>query len=110
MISGEKCKLLKIYVSEDSEYEGHSLYNAILYKLKELGIAGVTVSRGIKGFGHSKTIHQAHLLDISPSLPIIIEAVDTEEKIEKALPVIKEMVNEGLIFVINVTVVKYGKR
>lgn len=109
METREKCKLLKIYVSEDSVYKGHNLYNAVVYKLKEMGIAGVTVTRGIEGYGKGKAVHAARILELSSSLPIIIEAADTAEKIEKVIPVMEEMVNEGLILVTDVEVIKYGK-
>ena len=109
MDTREKCKLLKIYVSEDSVYKGHNLYNAVVYKLKELGIAGVTVTRGIEGYGKGKAVHTTRILELSSSLPIIIEAADTAEKIEEAIPAMEEMVNEGLILVTDVEVLKYGK-
>lgn len=103
-----KCKLLKIYISEDSKYKGHSLYHALVLKLKEIGMAGVTVIRGIEGFGQEKRLHTTRILDLTLSLPIIVEVVDTPERIEKAIPVVKEMVNEGLIMLTDVNVIKYG--
>lgn len=109
MKPGDKCKILKIYVSEDSKYKGHNLYHAVLFKLKEMGIAGVTITRGIEGYGQNKTLHSARILDLSASLPIIIEAVDTAEQINKAIPAVEEIVNEGLIMVSDVHVIKYGK-
>lgn len=109
MKPGEKCQILKIYVSEDSKYKGHNLYSAVVFKLKEMGIAGTTVIRGIEGYGKGKAIHTTRILDLSSSLPIIIEAVDTAEQIEKAVPIIEEMVNEGLIMITDVNVIKYGK-
>jgi hypothetical protein len=102
------CKILKIYISEDSKYKGHSLYRGIVLKLADIGMAGVTVTRGIEGFGHEKRVHSTRILDISLKLPIIIEVVDTPEKIEQAIPMVQEMVNEGLILVTDVSVVKYG--
>ncbi|QCX33486.1 DUF190 domain-containing protein [Caloramator sp. E03] len=107
-ISG-KCKLLKIYLSEDSKYKGHNLYHALVLKLKEYGIAGVTVVRGIEGYGQEKRLHTARVMDLSLSLPIIVEVVDTAERIEKVLPIVKEMVNEGLMMITDVEVIKYGK-
>lgn len=103
-----KCKILKIYISEDSKYKGHNLYHALVLKLREIGMAGVTVTRGIEGFGQEKRLHTARILDLSLSLPIIVEVVDIPERIEKAIPVVKEMVNEGLIMVADVNVIKYG--
>lgn len=109
MKPGDKCQLLKIYVSEDSRFRGTGLYSAVVFKLKELGIAGVTVTRAIEGYGKGKAIHTTRILDLSASLPIIIEAIDTAENIQKVLPVISGMVNEGMIMVTDVNVIKYGK-
>jgi len=103
------CKILKIYISEDSRYEGQNLYHALVLKLREIGMAGVTVTRGIEGFGQGKRLHATRILDLSLSLPIIIEVVDLPERIEKALPIVEHMVNEGLVMVTDVAVVKYGK-
>lgn len=102
------CKMLKIYVNEDSRYKGHNLYHAVVLKLKEIGMAGVTVTRCLEGYGQKKAIHTTKILDLSSSLPIIIEVIDIPERIEKAIPVVKEMVNEGLIMLADVNVIKYG--
>lgn len=104
-----KCKLLKIYISEDSKYKSHNLYHALVLKLREMGMAGVTVTRGIEGFGQEKRLHTTRILDLTLSLPIIVEVVDIPERIEKAIPVVEGMVNEGLIMVTDVNVIKYGK-
>lgn len=103
-----KCKIMKIYISEDSRYKGHNLYHAVVFKLKELGMAGVTVTRGIEGYGKGRRLNTLRILDLSSSLPIIVEVIDIPERIEKAIPVVEEMVNEGLILVTDVTVIKYG--
>lgn len=104
-----KCKIMKIYISEDSMYKKHNLYHAIVFKLKELGMAGVTVTRGIEGYGQGKRLNTMRILELSSSLPIIVEVIDIPERIEKAIPVVEEMVNEGLIMVTDVNVIKYGK-
>lgn len=109
MALSKNCKIIKIYISEDSKYKGHSLYSAIVHRMAEVGMAGVTVTRGIEGFGLEKRIHSTRLLDISLKLPIIVEIIDTAEKIDVAIPLIKEMVNDGLILVTDVEVIKYGK-
>lgn len=103
-----KCKLLKIYVGELQRYEGKSLYHAIILKLRELGVVGATVSRGVEGYGVDKLIKKAGILDLSADLPMIIEVVDNEEKISAVLPVIAPMVSKGLIYVVDVDVIKYG--
>lgn len=104
-----KSQILKIYISEDSKYKGHNLYHAIVRKLAEVGMAGVTVTRGIEGFGLEKRVHRTSIVDLSLKLPIILEIIDTAEKINMAIPIVNEMVNEGLIIVTDVMVVKYGK-
>lgn len=101
-------KLLKIYVGETEKWKGKNLYHHLLLKLKEEGIAGVTVYRGLEGYGADKVLHSARILDISADLPMIIEAVDTEENIIKVLPLVKEMVPRGLVMVVDVEVIKYG--
>jgi uncharacterized protein len=108
MLSG-KCKLLKIYISEGSRYKSHNLTNALISEFKKIGMAGATVSRGIEGYGQSKSLHTMKVLDLSSSLPIIIELVDTFDKIDAAILVAKEMVNEGLIITAEVDVIKNGK-
>jgi len=105
----KECKILKIYISEDTKYKGHNLYHVLVQKLGEIGMAGVTVTRGIEGFGHEKRLHSTRLIDISLKLPVIIEVIDTQEKIDTALPIVTDMVNEGLILMTDVTVIKYGK-
>ncbi len=107
-ISGP-CRLVRIIINEDSIYKGHNLYHALVLKLRELDIAGVTVSRGIEGYGKGKRLQTARILDLSSDLPVIVEAVDTPERIEAVLPVIGEMVKEGLVMVSDVRVVQYGK-
>ncbi|MGE5633032.1 MAG: DUF190 domain-containing protein [Caulobacteraceae bacterium] len=102
-------KILKIYISEDSMYKGHNLYHALVRKFMEVGMAGVTVSRGIEGCGQDMKLHTTRALELSSSLPIIIDVVDIPERIEKVLPLVCEMVNEGLVLVTDVTVIKCGK-
>lgn len=109
MTLDSNCKLLKIYISEDSKYKGHNLYHALVRRFAEAGMAGVTVTRGLEGFGHEKRLHSTRILDISLKLPVIVEVVDTPEKIETAVTIATEMVNEGMVFVTDVQVIKYGK-
>ena len=110
MQTGEACEMLKIYVGDEARWEGHSLHTALLRKLKELGVAGVTVTRGIAGYGEGKAIHTERLLTLSDDLPIVLEAVDRKEKIQEVIPVLQEMVTEGLMLVTEVTVLHYGKK
>lgn len=105
----KNCKILKVYIREDAVYQGHSLYHALTQRLAEMGMAGVTVTRGIEGFGREKRISSSRILDLSFHLPIIIEIIDSPEKIEEAIPEIREMMEEGLLMTADVEVLKYGK-
>ncbi len=89
-------KRLRIYIGEQDRYRGKPFYEAIVYRLREERIAGATVFRGIEGFGAgSHVIHTANLLRFSTDLPIILEVVDNEEEIKKAVTIIKEMLEEA---------------
>ncbi|BBB92116.1 MAG TPA: DUF190 domain-containing protein [Methylomusa anaerophila] len=103
-----KYKLLKIYVGEMQSFAGKSLYHALVLKLREAGIAGATVSRGVEAYGAASIIKKVGILDLSADLPMIIEAVDTEEKIQAVLPAISAMVKQGLIFLADAEVIKHG--
>jgi PII-like signaling protein len=102
-----KGKILKIYIGETDKWNHQPLYHAIIKKLKKEGIAGATVLKGIEGFGLNSHIKSAHILQLSEDLPLIIEVVDKAEKIEKIIPDIKEMVDEGLITIEDVEVIKH---
>ena len=109
MKTGDKCKILKIYMGEDTKYRGRKLYTALMFKLKKMGIAGVTVVRGIEGYGKGKSVRSTRILDLSSNLPIVIEIIDTAEQIEKAIIVAQEMVKEGLIITSDIDVIRYGR-
>jgi PII-like signaling protein len=104
-----QAKLLRIYIGETDRWHGQPLYMAILLKAREMGLAGGTVFRGIAGYGANSVIHTANILRLSEDLPVVIEIVDTDEKIQAFLPVLDEMVKEGLILMREVEVVRYGK-
>jgi PII-like signaling protein len=97
-------KLLRIFIGENDRYEGHPLYEWIVRKAREHGLAGATVLRGIEGFGAHSRLHTAKVLRLSSDLPIVVEIVDTEEKIESFLPLIDDAVKEGLATVERVEV------
>ena len=103
----EKYKILRIYVNEDTKYNGHNLYHFLTLKLRDLGLKGVTVIRGIEGFGTDKVLHTTRILDLSFDLPIIIEVIDDENKINEALPEISQYVSKRLITITDVNVVKF---
>ena len=103
----EKGQLLRIFIGENDSYQGKPLYEAIVIKARELNFAGATVLRGIMGFGAASRIHTTKILRLSEDLPIVIEMVDTADKIKEILPFLDENVSEGLITLENVTVIKY---
>jgi PII-like signaling protein len=105
-------KLLRVFVGENDKYDGQPLYEWIILKAREHGLAGATVLRGLEGFGAHSRLHTAKILRLSSDLPIVVEIVDTEEKIEAFLPAIDDAVEEGLATVERVEVRFYrsGKR
>jgi PII-like signaling protein len=105
-IEGEG-KLLRIFIGESDRWKGVPLYEAIIRKAREAGLAGATAWRGIQGFGRRSVIHTTNILRLSTDLPIIVEIVDTAEKIEAFLPALDEMVQEGMITVEKAHIVAY---
>ncbi|USS40712.1 DUF190 domain-containing protein [Thermococcus aggregans] len=101
---------MKIYIGENDTWHGRPLYKAIVEKLREMGLAGATVYRGIYGFGKKSRVHSSDVLRLSTDLPIIIEAVDRGHMIEKAINEIKPMIKDGMITVEPVIVVWVGTR
>ncbi|MBI4970864.1 MAG: DUF190 domain-containing protein [Candidatus Omnitrophica bacterium] len=100
-------KLLRIFIGEADQWKGQPLYEAIVHLAKKEGLAGATAIKGFLGFGCKSHMHTAKLLRLSEDLPIIIEIVDSEEKISKFLPKLDEMVQEGLITLEKVNVIMY---
>ena len=103
----EDAMLLRIFIGEADRYKGKPLYEEIILKARELNMAGGTVLRGIMGFGAHSRLHTAKILRLSEDLPIVIEIVDTEEKINQLLPFLDEVVEEGLITLEKMKVIKY---
>ncbi len=99
---------LRIYVGESDTHHGKGLWHAIILAARRAGLAGATVSRAIEGFGASSRIHTAAVLDLSSDLPIVVEIVDSSEYIERFLPTLLEMVQDGMVTRERVTVVHYG--
>lgn len=100
-------KLLRIFIGEANSWEGKPLYEAIVLLAKKEGMAGATALKGFMGFGCKSHLHTAKILRLSTDLPIIIEIVDTEEKIQKFLPLLDPMVKEGLITLEKANVILY---
>src|SRR6516225_12471441 len=101
--------LLRIFVGEDAKSGRLPLYEAILVKAREMQLAGATVLRGAAGFGHSSHIHTAKILRLSQDLPIVVEIVDSREKIDAFLPILDGMMGSGLVTIEKVQVLQYGK-
>jgi uncharacterized protein len=93
-LSGEG-KLLRIFLGEADRYEGQQLYEAIVHLARSRGLAGATVLRGVEGFGAHSKIHKAKILELSEDLPIVIEIVDTGERIEAIIPEIDAMIEKA---------------
>ena len=102
--------LLRIFIGESDRWHGKPLYEAIVLKARELHLAGATVLRGPMGFGANSRLHTARVLRLSEDLPMVIEIVDSEEKINALLPHIEGMVDEGLVTLENVRVIRYRER
>ena len=101
--------LLRIFFGEDDRFEHQPLYEAIVLKAREMHLAGATVLRGSMGFGHSSRLHSAKILRLSFDLPVVVEIVDTEVKINEFLPILDGMMTSGLITLEKVQVLQYGK-
>ena len=99
--------LLRIFIGESDRWHHEPLYEAIVLKARELGLASATVLRGPMGFGANSRLHTAKILRLSMDLPMVIEIVDTDEKIQHLLPHLEEMVLEGLVTLEEVQVLKY---
>ena len=102
-----KAKMLRIHFGEDDKWEDKPLYRALVEKCRELDIAGATVFRGVEGYGASALIHRSHLLSFSSDAPIMVSVIDSEDKVEKLIPYLDEMVDQGLIALSQVEVIKY---
>jgi uncharacterized protein len=101
--------LLRIFLGESDKFQGRPLYEAIVMKARELHLAGATVLRGPMGFGASSRLHTAKILRLSEDLPLVIEIVDSEQKINAFLPVLDGMMKSGLVTLEKVKVLRYGE-
>jgi uncharacterized protein len=105
-IEGEG-KLLRVFIGESDRWHGKPLYQAIVERVREEGLAGATVLRGIEGFGADSRLHTARILRLSEDLPVVVEIVDSVAEIERILPILDEMVGEGMVTVERVEVIAY---
>lgn len=99
--------LLRIFIGETDKLGGRPLYEAIVLKAREMGLAGATVLRGLMGFGAHSRLHTAKVLRLSEDLPIVVEIVDTQEKLQGFVPWLDEAVREGMVTLEKVRVLKY---
>jgi uncharacterized protein len=110
MESGTQAVLLRIFIGESDHWHGKPLHLALVEKAREQGLSGATVVRGMEGFGAASIIHTTRLLDLSSDLPIVVEIVDAEEKINHFLEAVDEMVEDGLVTTERINVVFYRHR
>lgn len=103
----EDGRLLRIFLGERDKWLGQPLYQAIVLLARKEGLAGATAIKGFMGFGCKSRMHTSKLLELSEDLPIIIEIVDSKEKIEKFLPFLDQMVKEGLVTLEDINVIMY---
>ncbi|TAN62862.1 DUF190 domain-containing protein [bacterium] len=103
----EEGMLLRIFAGENDTFQGKAVYEQIVLKARQLNLAGATVLKGLMGFGANSRMHTAKLLRLSEDLPVVIEIVDTEEKINMLFPFLDEVVKEGLITLEKVRIIKY---
>lgn len=104
----QNATLLRLFVGEKDRHGHQPLYEAIVMKARERGLAGATVLRGMQGYGCSSTLHTAKILRLSDDLPMVVEIVDSEQRIEEFLPVLDEMMSSGLVTLEKVRVLQYG--
>ena len=103
----EEGYLPRIFIGESDRHGHQPLYESIVLQAREAGLAGATVLRGVMGFGKHSVLHTAKILRLSEDLPMIIEIVDSLEKIEKFLPVLDELITDGLVTIETVKVIHY---
>ena len=100
-------KLLRLFIGESDTWHGKPLYQAIVERVRAEGLAGATVIRGIEGFGADSHLHTSRILRLSEDLPVVIEIVDTPERIDRVVPLLDEMVSEGMLTLERVQIVSY---
>ena len=104
----EQAVLLRIFLGENDRSEGRPLYERIVVRARQMQLAGATVTRGAMGFGRSSRLHTTKILRLSEDLPLVIEIVDSEEKINLFLPVLETIMSSGLVTLEKVRVLQYG--
>jgi PII-like signaling protein len=110
MVIPKEGHLLRIFIGESDRHEGKPLYEWIVLEARRLGMAGATVLRGLEGYGAHSRLHTAKVLRLSSDLPIVVEIVDTRDKIESLIPVVDSAIGEGLVTIEPVEIRLYRSR
>jgi PII-like signaling protein len=105
-LSGEQV-MVRIFFGESDTWHHQQLEVALLERLRREGFAGATVFRGVAGFGANSIIHTTHLLELSSDLPVVIEVVDTDDHVQRLMPILDEMLDDGLVTMERVRIVRY---
>jgi PII-like signaling protein len=103
----QDAQLLRVFIGEQDKFDGKPLYEALVLEARRLGLAGATVYRGVLGYGANSVVHTDKILRLSQSLPVVVEIVDTPEKIEAFLPLLDEMMQEGMSTLEKARVITY---
>jgi uncharacterized protein len=106
----QEAVLLRIFFGENDKFQRLPLHEAIVLKAREMHLGGATVLRGHLGFGHSSRIHTAKILRLSQDLPVVVEIIDSQEKIDTFLPVLDAMMSSGLVTMERAEVLQYGSK
>ena len=107
VLEGEQV-MVRIFIGESDRWHGQPLATALVERLRKEGFAGATVLRGLAGFGARSIYHTSHLLELSQDLPLVVEVVDTQEHVDRLMPILDEMVADGLVTLEKVRVLKYS--
>jgi len=110
MKTAEENRMLRIFISESDHLHGKELYEQIVFKARELDLAGATVLRGIMGFGATSKMHSAKLLSLSEDLPVVVEIVDSQENIDKLIPFLDENIKQGIVTIEKIKVITYPRQ
>ena len=108
MRTAKKARLLRLHFSEDDRYGGKPLYEAVVARCQELGIAGATVFRGLEGFGETAELHRKHL--VHSDRPIVVTIVDTAENVERLIPELEAIIGTGVMATSDVEAIRIEKR
>jgi PII-like signaling protein len=106
-LSGDQV-MVRIFFGESDKWKHQPLETALLERLRREGFAGATVFRGVAGFGANSIIHTTHLLELSSDLPVVVEVVDTEDHVQRLTPILDEMLDDGLVTMEKVRVIRYS--